>query len=153
MARAYVKSMRQRTASAACRSDGPGRRSTQTVAGWAGERPGRPSHGYQPAKSSSSHSPSDRSRTHIAVVPSGLLARALRPVGEGTCSPERGRRDNGHSNDGIGPRTAIILLPGVLTALGAGTPTVLVGGVVAGGVLAGGGALAAAVLSLHTITA
>ena len=31
--------------------------------------------GYQSAKSSSSHRPSSRSRTHIAVVPPGLLAR------------------------------------------------------------------------------
>jgi len=54
MARAYLKSMRQRTASAACRSDSPSTNcSTQTVANWAGDRPGRPSRGYQPAKSSS----------------------------------------------------------------------------------------------------
>lgn len=51
--------------------------STQRVASWAGESPGRPSRGYQLAKSSSHHSLSSRSRTHIAVVPPGLLARAI----------------------------------------------------------------------------
>jgi hypothetical protein len=75
----------QRTASAACWSDRPSTNcSTQTMASWAGERPGRPSRGYQPAKSSSCHSPSNRSRTHIAVVPSGLLARAICAVRDGT---------------------------------------------------------------------
>ena len=44
---------KSRTASAAYRSDGPSRNcSTQTVASWAGESPGRPSRGYQLAKSS-----------------------------------------------------------------------------------------------------
>ncbi len=103
MAMAYLKSMRQRTASAAWRSDRPSRNcSTQTVASCAGESPGRPSRGYQPAKSSSHHSPSNRSLTHIAVVPPGLLARAIRAVREGTCSPERGWRDNEHLGSCIG---------------------------------------------------
>lgn len=102
-----MKSMRQRTASAACRSDNPSKNcSTQTVASWAGERPGRPSRGYQSAKSSSFHSPSRRSRTHIAVVPAGLLARATRAVRDGTCSPERGRSDNGHLGSCIGLRNS-----------------------------------------------
>src|SRR4051794_35221839 len=35
-------------------------------------------------------------RAHIAVVPPGLLARATCTVKDGTCSPERGRRDDGH---------------------------------------------------------
>lgn len=39
-------------------------------------RPGRPSRGYHASKSSSRHSPSSRSRTHI-VVPRGLLARTI----------------------------------------------------------------------------
>ncbi|WP_256363310.1 hypothetical protein [Streptomyces sp. TRM70350] len=60
-----------------------------TVAHWAGERHGRPSRGYQSAKSSSHHNPSSRSLTHIAVVPPGLLARAICAVRGGTCSPER----------------------------------------------------------------
>ncbi|MEU5893919.1 GAF domain-containing protein [Streptomyces sp. NPDC047461] len=38
------------------------------MASWAGERPGRPSRGYQSAKSSSRHSPSRRSLTHIAAI-------------------------------------------------------------------------------------
>ncbi|WP_435599831.1 MSCRAMM family protein [Streptomyces sp. C10-9-1] len=42
--------------------------------------------------------------THIAVVPPGLLARAICAVREGTCSPERGRRDNGHLDNCIGRR-------------------------------------------------
>ncbi len=105
MAIAYLKSMRQRTASAACRSERPSRNcSTQTVASCAGERPGRPSRGYQSAKSSSHHSPSSRSRTHIAAVPPGLLARATCAVRDGTCSPERGRRDNRHLDNCIGRR-------------------------------------------------
>jgi hypothetical protein len=79
-------------------------RPTQTVASWAGERPGRPSRGYQPAKSSSHHSPSSRPLTHIAVVPTGLLARATCAVRDGTCSPERGRSDNGHLDNDIGLR-------------------------------------------------
>lgn len=104
---AYLKSMRQRTASAACRSDRLSRNcNTQTVASWAGERPGRPSRGYQPAKSSSHHSPSSRSRTHIAVVPSGLLARAICAVRVGTCPPERGRSDNGHLDGLTGTRNS-----------------------------------------------
>lgn len=40
--------------------------------------------------------------SHIAVVPPGLLARATRPVRGGTCSPERGRRDNGHLGSFVG---------------------------------------------------
>lgn len=43
-------------------------------------------------------------RTHIAVVPPGLLARAIRAVRGGTCSPERGCRDNGHLDSCIGHR-------------------------------------------------
>lgn len=84
-----MKSMRRRTASAAWRSD----RfitycSTQTVAGCAGESPGRPSRGYQAVKSSSLfHRPSRRSRIHIAVVPWGLLARATRMVSGGISAP------------------------------------------------------------------
>ena len=105
VASAYVKSIRQRTASAACRSDRPSTNcSTQTVANWAGNRPGRPSRGYQSAKSSSCRSPSNRSRTHVAVVPSGLLARAICAVRKGTCSPERERRDHAHPNSYIGLR-------------------------------------------------
>ncbi|MEU5609726.1 hypothetical protein AB0H03_13505 [Streptomyces sparsogenes] len=50
-------------------------------------------------------------------------------------------------------RAAIILLLGVLTALGAGALTVLAGGTIASGVLAGGAAFAAAVLFFHTIIA
>ncbi|GGR54669.1 hypothetical protein [Streptomyces griseomycini] len=53
----------------------------------------------------------------------------------------------------LGLRTAIILLLGVLTALSAGTLTVLAGGAVASGILAGGTAFAAAVLFFHTIIA
>jgi hypothetical protein len=53
----------------------------------------------------------------------------------------------------LGQRTAIILLLGVLTALGAGVLTVLAGGTIAGGVLTGGAAFAAAVLFFHTIIA
>lgn len=92
---AYLKSMRQRTASVACRSDNPSRScSTQTVVNWAGERPGHPSRGYQSAKSSSHHSPSSRSLTHIVAGPPGLLAHAICTLRDGTCSPERERRDN-----------------------------------------------------------
>ncbi|MFF2385713.1 hypothetical protein [Streptomyces sp. NPDC058108] len=65
---------------------------------------GRPSLGYQSAKSSSHHSPSSRSRTHIAVVPRGLFSRATCAVRGGTRSPERGRRDNGHLDSCIGRR-------------------------------------------------
>lgn len=50
-------------------------------------------------------------------------------------------------------RTAIILLLGVLTALGAGALTVLAGGALASGVLTGGAAFAAAVLFFHVIIA
>lgn len=108
MARAYVESMRQRTASAACRSDRSSRNCrTQTVASWVGERSGRPSRGYQSAKSSSHRSPSSRSLTHIAVVPPGLLARAVCTVKDGTCSPERGRRDNGCLDNCIGLRNSL----------------------------------------------
>jgi hypothetical protein len=57
------------------------------VASWAGEIPGRPSRGYQAAKSSSSYRPSSRSRTHVAVVPAGLLARAICAVSSGTSTP------------------------------------------------------------------
>ncbi|MFF4978252.1 hypothetical protein [Streptomyces sp. NPDC001083] len=53
----------------------------------------------------------------------------------------------------LGLRTAIILLLGVLTTLGAGVLTVLAGGSAASGVLAGGAAFAAAVLFFHTIIA
>ena len=45
--------------------------STLTGASWVGEILGRPSRGYHPAKSSSAHRPSSRSRTRIAVVPAG----------------------------------------------------------------------------------
>ncbi len=93
---AYLKSMRQRTASAACRSERLCRNCRMlTVASWAGDSPGRPSRGYHEVKSSSRHSPSSRSRTHIAVVPRGLLARATCAVRAGTCRPERGDRDTG----------------------------------------------------------
>ncbi|MEV5427568.1 hypothetical protein AB0K85_33130 [Streptomyces cellulosae] len=50
-------------------------------------------------------------------------------------------------------RTTIILLLGLLTALGAGALTVLAGGAIASGILASGGAFAAAVLFFHTIIA
>ncbi|MFI0777317.1 hypothetical protein [Streptomyces sp. NPDC021212] len=50
-------------------------------------------------------------------------------------------------------RTAIILLLGVLTGLGAGILTVLAGGAVASGGLACGAAFAAALLFFHTIIA
>jgi len=61
--------MRQRTASAAWRSDRfITYRSTQTVASCAGESPGLPSRGYQAVKSSSLHRPPRQSRIHIAVV-------------------------------------------------------------------------------------
>ncbi|WP_332881020.1 hypothetical protein [Streptomyces sp. NBC_00564] len=53
----------------------------------------------------------------------------------------------------LGLRSAIILLLGVLTALGAGVLTVLAGGAPASGILAGGAAFAAAVLFFHTIIA
>src|SRR6266566_4611682 len=96
---AYLKSIRHRTASAASRSDRSSRNcSTLTVASCAGEIPGRPSRGYHPAKSSSAHRPSSRSRTHIAVVPAGLLARATRAVSSGTSTPRRGRIDITHSS-------------------------------------------------------
>ena len=49
--------------------------------------PGPPVPGYQLAKSSSSHRPSSRSRTHIAVIPAGSLARATRAVSSGTSTP------------------------------------------------------------------
>ncbi|MEV6993820.1 hypothetical protein AB0N87_32250 [Streptomyces sp. NPDC093228] len=39
--------------------------------------------------------------THIAVVPPGLLARAICAVRDGTCSPERGQSDNGHLDNCI----------------------------------------------------
>lgn len=46
MTMAYWKSLRQRTAAASCQSDRPSTNcSTQAVAGWAGERPGRLSRG------------------------------------------------------------------------------------------------------------
>jgi hypothetical protein len=48
-------------------------------------------------------------------------------------------------------RTVIILLLGVLTAVGAGVLTVLAGGAVASGILTGGGAFAAAVLFFNAI--
>ena len=44
------------------------------------------------------HRPSSRSRTHIAVVPAGLLARATRAVSSGTSTPRRGRIDITHSS-------------------------------------------------------
>ncbi|OKI97209.1 hypothetical protein [Kitasatospora sp. CB01950] len=53
----------------------------------------RPSRGYQSAKSSSLHRPSRRSRTHIAVVPVGLLDRAIRALNTGTSAPRRRRTD------------------------------------------------------------
>jgi hypothetical protein len=55
--------------------------------------PRPPVPGYHPAKSSSPHSPSSRSRTHIAVVPAGLLARATRAVSAGASAPRQGRID------------------------------------------------------------
>ena len=61
--------------------------STDTSAGWAGEIPPRPPDGYQSAKSSSVIRPSSRCRTHIAVVPRMLLARAIRSVRGGTVRP------------------------------------------------------------------
>jgi hypothetical protein len=83
---AYLTSMRQRTASAASRSDQPWTNCcTQT--------PGRPSRGYQGAKSSSVHKPSSRSRIHMAAVPFGLLARAARAVASGIAAPGHGRTD------------------------------------------------------------
>jgi hypothetical protein len=48
----------------------------------------RPSAGNQSVKSSSMNSSSSRSRTHIAAVPRGLLARAIRTVNGGTTRPE-----------------------------------------------------------------
>jgi hypothetical protein len=75
-----------------------GQCSTLTVASCAGEIPGRPPWGYHPAKSSSLHSPSGRSRTHIAVVPAGLPARAIRAASAGTPTPGRGRTDISHSS-------------------------------------------------------
>jgi hypothetical protein len=51
----------------------------------------------------------------------------------------------------LGQRAAIILLLGVLTALGAGVLTVLAGGATASAVLAGGAAFAGAVLFFNTI--
>ena len=83
-----------------------------------GERPGRPSRSYQPTKSSSHHNPSNRSRTHIAVVASGLLARAICAVRDGTCSPERVRRDNGHLDNCIGCGTAPSLTVDHVVTLG-----------------------------------
>ncbi|MEU3512215.1 hypothetical protein ABZ733_30885 [Streptomyces longwoodensis] len=53
----------------------------------------------------------------------------------------------------VGQRTAIILLLGVLTAVGAGVLTVLAGGTIASGILAAGVAFAGAVLFFHTIIA
>jgi hypothetical protein len=96
---AYLKSIRQSTASAALRSERSSRNcSTLTVASWAGEIPGRPSQGYQLAKASSAYRPPSRSRNHIAVVPAGLLARATRAVSSGTSTPRRGRIDIAHSS-------------------------------------------------------
>lgn len=66
-----------------------------TVASWAGDSPGRPSRGYHEAKSSSRHSPSSRSRTHIAAVPRGLLARAICAVRAGPSRLERRDKDTG----------------------------------------------------------
>ena len=62
--------------------------STLTVASCAGETPTPCSRGYHPAKSSSSRRPPSRSRTHIAVVPAGLLARAT-PRCSSTSAPRR----------------------------------------------------------------
>jgi hypothetical protein len=45
------------------------------------------------AKSSSRHRFSRQSRTHIAVVPAGLLALATRAVNSGTTTATRGRTD------------------------------------------------------------
>lgn len=100
-------SMRQRTASAACRFDRPSRnRGTPTVAGWAGERPGRPSRGYRSVKSSSHHSPS-----------AGLAPPS--PSYRPDCSPARPARSgrgpahrsgdgarNGYLDHGIGLRNS-----------------------------------------------
>ncbi len=74
-----LKSRRQRTASAACRWD----REQETAARrrWPAVRAraaARLSRRYQATKSSSRRSTSSRSRTHIALVPCGLLARAPR---------------------------------------------------------------------------
>lgn len=80
------------------------------MASWAGERPGRPSREYQSAKSSSRHSSSRRSLTHIAAVPLGLLARSICAVRGGTCSPERGQSANGHLDNCIGSRNTPSML-------------------------------------------
>ncbi|WP_438296337.1 hypothetical protein [Streptomyces sp. HUAS TT7] len=60
---------------------------TDTIANRADESPLRPSAGNQSAKSSSVNSSSSRSRTHIAAVPRGLLARAIRTVNGGITRP------------------------------------------------------------------
>ncbi|PNG89543.1 acyltransferase domain-containing protein [Streptomyces malaysiensis] len=79
----------------AVRREGSGFRSTRMVAGWAGERPGRPLRGYRWAKSSSCHGRSGRSLVHIAVVPAGLLARAARASEAG-----RAHRNGGGGSTG-----------------------------------------------------
>ncbi|SMQ19982.1 hypothetical protein SAMN06272771_6451 [Streptomyces sp. Ag82_O1-12] len=68
------------------------------VAGWAGESPGWLSRGYNDAKSSFRHSPPRRSRTHIAFVSPGLLARA-------TCAV---RVESVHPDVGGGTRTTAL---------------------------------------------
>jgi hypothetical protein len=89
MLRQYFQSNLQRTASAACRSVRfSAYCNTETMASRAGDSPRRPLLGYQSAKSSSVKSSSSRSRTHIAGVPRGLLARATRTVNAGIARPE-----------------------------------------------------------------
>ncbi|WP_280882782.1 hypothetical protein [Streptomyces pseudovenezuelae] len=57
------------------------------MASRASDRPRRPSAGYQSTKSSSVNTSSSRSRIHIAVVPRGLLALAIRTVNGGIPRP------------------------------------------------------------------
>jgi hypothetical protein len=80
--------VRRRTASTACRTARFHTNcSTLTVASWAGDHPGRPSRGCQAAKPSSRHNRSRRLRTHIEVVPLGILARATCALNDGIRTP------------------------------------------------------------------
>jgi hypothetical protein len=54
--------------------------------------------GIPPGEALVPHSPSSRSRTHIAVVPAWLPARATRAVSAGTSAPRQGRIDISYSS-------------------------------------------------------
>jgi hypothetical protein len=111
--RAYVQSIRARTAAAAGRSDSPSATClTVTRVSRHGASAGRPRAGSRAAKSASAKTVPRTSRLCRERLPLGQAARATPAVSSGTGPIGSGCRDTGHLQQGVAKEDPHVAPPG-----------------------------------------